>query len=62
MGKSATIEANMARRKSMEESLKVFAEENNLYKATKSFLENGLGIQLWVNSPDTPQNDYFKLE
>ena len=62
MGKSATIEANMARRKSMEESLKVFAEENNLYKATKSFLENGLGIQLWVNSPDTPQNDYFKLK
>lgn len=65
MEKSVTNAAKKAKKAkimSIEESLKAFAEEKNLYYAAKSFLTEGLGIKLWVNSPDTPQNEYFKLK
>ena len=45
---------------SMTDSLKAFADEDNIINATSSFLKNGLGIELWDRGKNEPDKDYFQ--
>lgn len=63
MEKSETIKTSKSSKTngmSIESALKAFAEEKNLYNASKTFLEQGLGIALWSYNPGTPQTEYFE--
>ena len=71
MEKSETIRASKSSKSkdlSMTDSLKAFANEDNIIKATEFFFSNGLGIDLW-NRGNTEleekeqakeKEDYFK--
>lgn len=65
MEKSETIRVSKSSKSkglSMTDSLKAFANEENIIAATKFFLLNGLGIELWDrgNSNSESVKDYFQ--